>query len=102
MNIRILGAHNCESKHTKLTSLLIDNILVLDTGGLTSSLSFSEQQKIRAVLLTHQHYDHIRDVPTIAFNFAMEWSTLNIYSTEQVYQALTVLLGSSLYPNFLE
>ncbi len=69
MNIGLLGAHNCESQNTKLLSLLIDDILVVDAGGLTSSLSFAGQQKLKAVLLTHQHYDHIRDVPPLAMNF---------------------------------
>jgi len=102
MKIRILGAHNCESKTTKLTSLLVDDTIVIDTGGLTSSLSFSAQKQIKAILLTHQHYDHIRDVLTIAFNFAMEWATVKVYSTTHVHQALSVLLGNHIYPNFLE
>jgi len=65
MNIQLLGVHNCESQNTKLTSLLIDDILVVDAGGLTSSLSFEAQRKLKAILLTHQHYDHIKDVPAI-------------------------------------
>tara|TARA_Y100000310_G_scaffold215713_1_gene216645 strand:+ start:381 stop:644 length:264 start_codon:yes stop_codon:yes gene_type:complete len=68
MKIQILGAHICESQTSKLTSLLIDDVLAIDAGGLTSSLSFEAQQKIKAILLTHQHYDHIRDIPTIAVN----------------------------------
>ncbi len=103
MNIQLLGAHNCESQNTKLTSLLIDDILVVDAGGLTSSLSFQAQQKLRAILLTHQHYDHVRDVPVIAMNFFLYGATINIYSTQPVYNALTThLLDGKLYPNFLE
>ncbi len=89
MNIQLLGAHNCESQNTKLTSLLIDDILVVDAGGLTSSLSFPAQQKLKAILLTHQHYDHIKDVPTITFNFAMANAAIDIYSILPVYEALT-------------
>ncbi|MFC1928344.1 MBL fold metallo-hydrolase [Chloroflexota bacterium] len=103
MNIKLLGAHNCESQNTKLLSLLIDDSLVLDAGGITSSLSFPAQQKLKAVLLTHQHYDHIRDVPAIAMNLYLSGYTINIYSTLTVYNVLaTYLLGSGLYPNFLE
>ena len=103
MNIQVLGAHNCESQNSKLISLLIDDVLAIDAGGLTSSLSFSAQQKLKAILLTHQHYDHIRDVPTIAMNFAFWGSTINIYSTQPVHDALlTYLLNGKLYPNFLE
>jgi ribonuclease BN (tRNA processing enzyme) len=102
MKITTLGAHNCESQNTRLTTLLVDDAIAIDAGSLTSSLSFPAQLRLKAILLTHQHYDHIRDVPTIAFNFAMAWSTLNVYSTIHVYQALSLILGNKLYPNFLE
>jgi len=103
MNIQVLGAHNCESQNSRFISLLIDDILVIDAGGLTSSLSFAAQQKIKAILLTHQHYDHIRDVPAIAMNFYLCGATINIYSTQPVYNALTTyLLDGKLYPKFLE
>jgi len=103
MNIRVLGAHNCESQNTKAVSMLIDDSLALDAGGLTSSLPFPDQQKLKAILLTHQHYDHIGDVPSIAMNFYLSGTTINIYSTLPVYNALTkYLLNGELYPNFLE
>ena len=62
MELRILGAHNAESKTTRLESHLIDKVLVLDAGGLTRSLSFEEQAGIRAVILSHRHFDHVRDL----------------------------------------
>ena len=103
MNIRILGAHNCESQNTKSTSILIDDSLALDAGGLVTSLSFPAQQKLKAILLTHQHYDHIGDIPSIAMNFFLSGTTINIYSTLPVHDALTkYLLNDELYPNFLE
>ena len=103
MNIQVLGAHNCESQSSKLVSLLIDNALVIDAGGLTSSLSFPVQQKLKAILLTHQHYDHIRDIPAIAMNFFLREATINIYSILPVYKVLvTHLLSGEFYPNFLE
>ncbi len=103
MNIQVLGAHNCESQNVKLISLLIDDTLAIDAGGLTSSLSFQAQQKLEAILLTHQHYDHIRDIPAIAMNFALRDKAINIYSIQPVYDALaTHLLNGRLYPKFLE
>ena len=103
MNIRLLGAHNCESQDTKLISLLIDDTLAIDAGALTSSLSFSAQLKLKAILLTHQHYDHIRDIPAIGMNFYLAGATISVYASEAVYDALTThLLNDKLYPNFLK
>ncbi len=103
MNIRLLGAHNCESQHTRFATLLIDGTLVLDAGGLTSSLSLPAQQKLKAILLTHQHYDHIRDIPALAMNLYLSGATINIYSTLPVYDVLSDhLFDGKLYPNFLE
>ncbi len=103
MNIKVLGAHNCESQSSKFICLLIDDILAIDAGGLTFSLSFPAQQRLKAILLTHQHYDHIRDVPAIAMNLYLNGGNINIYSIPPVYDALsTHLLNRKLYPNFLE
>jgi ribonuclease BN (tRNA processing enzyme) len=101
MNIRVLGAHDCESESTRLISLLIDDFLAIDAGALTSSLSLEAQQKIKAILLTHQHYDHVRDIPTIAINLFLRNATINVYSTPEVYDAVTShLLDGELYPDF--
>lgn len=103
MDIRVLGAHNCESQSSKCISLLIDETIVIDAGGLTSSLSFSAQQKLRAILLTHQHYDHIRDIPALAMNMFLQQVSINVYSIQPVHDMLTThLFNSKLYPNFLE
>ena len=103
MKIRILGAHNCESASTRLVSLLVDDVLALDAGALTSSLSFATQQKLKAILLTHQHYDHIRDIPAMGMNALLNETRFNIYSTRAVYDALaTHWLNGTIYASFLE
>lgn len=103
MNIHILGAHNCESQNSRFVSILIDDVLAIDAGGLTSSLSFNNQQNLKAILLTHHHYDHIRDIPALLINRFLEGGSINIYSTQLVYDVLTTcLLNNRLYPNFFE
>jgi ribonuclease BN (tRNA processing enzyme) len=97
MNIKLLGAHNCESKNTRFACLPID------AGGLTSSLPFAAQLKLKAILLTHQHYDHIKDIPVIAMNFYLSSATIEIYATATVFDSLTTyLMDGKIYPNFLE
>jgi ribonuclease BN (tRNA processing enzyme) len=103
MKIKILGAHNLESENTRFCNLLIDGVLAVEASALTSSLSFSDQQKLKAVLLSHQHYDHIRDMPALAINFQEYDSSIHVYSTRPVYETLANhLLNNVVYPNFLE
>lgn len=103
MLIQFLGAHNLESQDSKYVSLLIDDVLAIDAGALTSSLTFTAQQKLQAVLLTHQHYDHIRDIPALSMNFLLHGNTLDIYAPRPVYEALMAhLYNDVLYPNFME
>ncbi|MBC8477029.1 MAG: lactamase [Dehalococcoidia bacterium] len=103
MNIRFLGAHNIESQETGCICLLIDDVLAIDAGALTSSLSFAAQRALKAVLLTHRHYDHIRDVPSLAMNFYHSGTSVCVYSTKDVYETLSsYLFDGRLYPNFLE
>jgi ribonuclease BN (tRNA processing enzyme) len=103
MNIRILGAHNVESKRTRCVSLIIDDTLAIDAGGLTSGLSILEQNRLKTALLTHQHYDHIRDIPTLALNLSTNGNGINVYSTPSARKAIeTHLLNGTLYPKFQE
>jgi ribonuclease BN (tRNA processing enzyme) len=103
MEINILGAHNIESKDTGLVTLLIDDALAIDAGALTSRLSINAQLKLKAILLTHQHYDHIRDIPIIGMNAFMHRKSLNVYGTRAVYDVLAAhFLNSAVYSNFLE
>jgi ribonuclease BN (tRNA processing enzyme) len=101
VEIRILGAHNIESKTTGTISLLIDGVLAIDAGALTSRLTFAEQQKLKAVLLTHQHYDHIRDIPALAMNFWLHDNAIDIYGTQTTYDVLkSHLVDDVIYPDF--
>ncbi len=103
MRIKILGAHNLESQNCKYVSLLVDNVLAVEAGALASSLPFAVQQKLKAVLLTHQHYDHVRDIPALGMSFLLHENSLDIYATQAVFEALAdSLLNDSLYPNFME
>ena len=103
MKIKFLGAHNCESSTTKLVSLLIDEALALDAGGLTSSLPIEKQLALKGVLLTHHHYDHIRDIPALGMNALFYETSVPVYSTQAVRDALAEYwLNGTIYSNFLE
>ena len=99
MIIRFLGTHNAESKNTRLVSFLIDDVIAVDAGSLVSELTFSEQEKIRAILLSHGHYDHIRAVPAFAFNNADR--TTKVIATQKTLEILSShLIDGVVYPEF--
>jgi ribonuclease BN (tRNA processing enzyme) len=100
MQIRVLGAYQCESRHSHSSSYLIDDSLALDAGGLTSSLSLEEQSKIRAVLLTHCHFDHIKDLAPLGFNL-FDRSQLTIVCTDETRASIEdTILNEKVWLNF--
>jgi cAMP phosphodiesterase len=101
MEIKVLGAHNLETRNTRLPCLIIDGLMALDAGGLTSGLTMTEQERIQAILLSHRHYDHARDIPILSLATFHNDVTLNVYALEDALEALrTHLLDGSMYPDF--
>ncbi|MHB8085498.1 MAG: MBL fold metallo-hydrolase [Dehalococcoidia bacterium] len=103
MKIEILGAHNSETDKARLPSLLVDDTIALDAGGLTSSLSLERQHRINSVLLTHHHFDHTRDLVTLGSNDTHPPSTVDIYglpaTLEVVYK---YLLDGKMYKDYTQ
>ena len=103
MQIRFLGCHHTETAQTRLSSLMVDQDLVIDAGAITSTLTPDEQSRIQALLLTHQHLDHIRDVPTLALGRLGSGNTLPVFATRKTLKSLSRhLLNGSLYPDFTQ
>ena len=99
MLIKFLGAHHAESKQTRLVSFLIDQVLAVDAGCLASELTFSQQKNIKAILLSHGHYDHIKGVPS--FIFSNLKLTTKVFATSQTLKILsTHLFDGVIYPKF--
>jgi len=97
--VKFLGTHNAESRNTRLASLLIDGVLAVDAGSLVSELTFPEQRKIKAILLSHGHYDHIRAVPAFAFNNSDH--TTKVIATPKTLEILSShLIDGVVYPQF--
>jgi phosphoribosyl 1,2-cyclic phosphodiesterase len=102
LELRILGAHNLESRTTRFESHLIDGVLALDAGGLTRSLTFEEQARVRAVLLSHRHFDHVRDLLPLGLALLDRGGAVDAYGIQDTIDYVsTRLLDGSLYPDLL-
>ena len=101
MEIQVLGAHQLETRHTRHSCFLIDNVLAVDAGSLASALSAEEQAQVRAVLLTHRHFDHCRDIPTLGLNTLDDPTPIDVYALPETLMAVhTNLLNWTVYPDF--
>jgi phosphoribosyl 1,2-cyclic phosphodiesterase len=103
MKIRFLGAHNTETSSSGLMCLLLDERVALDAGSLTSKLSLEQQLALQAVVFTHQHYDHIRDLPALAMNCFLNNGVAHAYGSQAVRDGIAGhLLNGAIYSRFFE
>lgn len=68
MRLHVIGCHGGETPKHKTSAFVLDGKLAIDAGSLTSGMSLKDQCALEAVLVSHAHLDHIRDLATIADN----------------------------------
>jgi len=62
----VLGCSGGELPRHRTTCFLVDRVLAIDAGALTASLSLEELLRVDDIVLTHSHFDHVKDVPLLA------------------------------------
>lgn len=101
MKVVLLGAHNVESNKTKLAGVLVNDEVAFDAGSIVSSLSIPQQLKIKAVAITHAHYDHVKDLPLFGMNLSLNECSAEVYAPEEAVKVITNNLFSGvMYPDF--
>ncbi len=102
MRLRVLGCHGGESATHRTTCFLIDERLALDAGALTRGLSVVDQARIDAVVLSHCHLDHIRDLPLLADNvIGVRKKPVDIYCTAPTAETLERhIFNNAVWPDF--
>jgi len=75
---------------------------LLDAGTVGARLTLAGQRRLRFVLLSHLHFDHIRGLPTLADNLAEGFDEpIVVAATEPVMQGLMDhVFNNKIYPNF--
>jgi ribonuclease BN (tRNA processing enzyme) len=77
---------------------------MVDAGTIGSALTLQEQKRIKHVLLSHLHFDHIQGLPTFADNLIDDVDEpVVISATRDVLDGLqTHIFNDTVYPNFLQ
>jgi 3',5'-cyclic-nucleotide phosphodiesterase len=68
VDLRVIGCHGGETPRHRTSAFIVDDRIAIDAGSLTSGMELAAQCALDAVLVSHAHLDHIRDLATIADN----------------------------------
>ena len=99
--IRALGPYGGSAPGYRLTTFLIDGETALDGGSLTDALPLSAQRRVRRVVLTHAHFDHIASVPLLVENLFGQTEPLEIVAPEAVLATVSRdIFNDRLWPDF--
>lgn len=104
MELRVIGCHGGETPKHRTSAFVLDDRLAIDAGSLTSGMDLKAQCALSAVLVSHAHLDHIRDLATIADNRAQNGcKPLVVAGTKQTIAILKKhFFNGLLWPDFTQ
>ena len=112
MKIRILGCHGSDhllgeksrAHECRACAFLVNDSLLVDAGTIGGMLSLPQQLRLRHVLVTHLHFDHIKGLPTLADSlFDSEARPLVIMGLAEVLKGMqTHIFNDQVYPDFTQ
>jgi ribonuclease BN (tRNA processing enzyme) len=102
MKVRVLGCYGGELPGFRTTSFLVNNKVMIDAGAATAALPLKDQVKIEAILLTHSHLDHVRDLGFLADNiFGKREAPVRVYGLPETIRSVkTHVLNNTIWPDF--
>jgi len=103
MQLRVLGCSGAESPGHHPSAFLLDGSLLLDAGTIGAVLAPEDQLRIRDILITHPHLDHICGIPLLADNLIIQGfqQGVHLVSTSEVLAAIRAhLLNGVIWPDF--
>ena len=99
--VRALGPYGGSAPGYRMTCFLVDGECALDAGSLTEALPLSAQRRIRRVVLTHAHLDHVASLPFLLENLYGRREPLEVLAPAPVLAVLRRdLFNGRLWPDF--
>ena len=102
MKLQILGCHGGELPGCRSTCFLVDGVLALDAGALTASLDLAALARVDHIILTHSHFDHVKDLPLMSdLVVGLRPAPVTVWASHACIQTLREnLFNGSLWPDF--
>jgi cAMP phosphodiesterase len=102
VELKVIGCHGGETPNHRTSAFVVDERIAIDAGSLTSGVDLKGQCALEAVLVSHAHLDHVRDLATLADNRSQNGApTLPIVATRQTIAILKEhFFNDLLWPNF--
>jgi cAMP phosphodiesterase len=92
------------SARQHFSCFIVDDCVAIDAGTLANAVTSDEREKVRDVVLTHAHLDHIAGLPLFVDDlFPTLTEPVRVHATRQVIDILeTHIFNWSVYPRFSE
>ena len=102
MRVRVLGAYGGSTPWHRQTSFLLDGTVSLDAGALTQALTLEEQSRVRSIIVTHSHLDHVASLPFLVENvFGRTETAIEVVAPKPVASLLQDhLFNDAIWPDF--
>ncbi len=79
-----------DGRHQLLTTYLINDTLAIDAGAIAIGLSIEEQLRLRSIIITHTHLDHVISLPLFITNLFEEIrEPIKLYATSSDFDTLS-------------
>jgi ribonuclease BN (tRNA processing enzyme) len=88
VEVRVLGSSGGAALGCLPSSFLVDGRVAVDAGAVASALSLEEQARVKDVVLTHSHLDHVRDLPLLLINADRDREPLRVHAMQVTLDAI--------------
>ncbi|MBR6245378.1 3',5'-cyclic-nucleotide phosphodiesterase [bacterium] len=102
LSILPLGCYGSDLENKKCISMQLTPSTVIDTGSLMSSLDIPQLLEVQNIILTHSHFDHIKNLPIFAdFKLSLGSNSFTVYTTETIMnQVKEHIFNDLIWPDF--
>ncbi|MCX5804716.1 MAG: 3',5'-cyclic-nucleotide phosphodiesterase [Proteobacteria bacterium] len=102
MKIEILGCYGNVTSNYRATSFLINDTLLLDAGTTTEVLDDSRVHKIKNIIISHTHIDHVKGIFSLVDELAMlDREGLRLLSLKNILEIISKnLFNNLIWPDF--